>query len=285
MSCKIQTSSKYTERPSPPIKAKDCPGETKKGNDGLMYTSKQSSNGVYRWSKKSTKTTKKVATTKAAKTPKAPRAPRAKKEPKPCKPDQVRNPVTGRCKKVSKAAAKAPRSTKEPKAPRSTKAPKAKAPKPCKPDQVRNPVTGRCKKIAKTTRVATIKSSVGSDGKPRNLFRAAGRAAMVRPRKSSSSRKSSPRTVGDGSIMNVSVEDGDFSSYDVSFEPVYSRPSGENWIFYDKDANEFRRPTFGIDEDGFIGGNQAMDQDEVEDKIDEDVPVWVVDGDFGEFEE
>ena len=92
-------------------------------------------------------------------------------------------------------------------------------------------------------------------------------------------------TVGDGSIMNVSVEDGDFSSYDVSFEPVYSRPSGENWIFYDKDANEFRRPTFGIDEDGFIGGNQAMDQDEVEDKIDEDVPVWVVDGDFGEFEE
>ena len=115
MSCKIQTSSKYTERPSPPIKAKDCPGETKKGNDGLMYTSKQSSNGVYRWSKKSTKTTKKVESTKtttkkvAAKTPKAP----TKKD---CRPDQVRNPVTGRCKKVSKAAAKAPRSTKEPKA-------------------------------------------------------------------------------------------------------------------------------------------------------------------------
>jgi len=98
MSCKIQTSSKYSERPSPPIKAKDCPGETKKGNDGLMYTSKQISNGQYRWSK-STKTTKKVESTKtttkkvAAKTPKAP----TKKD---CRPDQVRNPVTGRCKKV-----------------------------------------------------------------------------------------------------------------------------------------------------------------------------------------
>ena len=216
MSCKIQTSSKYSERPSPPIKAKDCPGETKKGNDGLMYTSKQISNGQYRWSK-STKTTKKVESTKtttkkvAAKTPKAP----TKKD---CRPDQVRNPVTGRCKKVE-----------------STKTTK--------------------KVDAKTPKAPT--------------------------KKSTSTRKGSRMT----SSMTVEVEDLNYDKFKVTFNPVFSRPSGENWIFYDKDANEFRRPTFGRDEYGFIGGNQRMDQYEVEYKIDRDVPVWVIDGDFGEFEE
>lgn len=173
MSCKIQTSSKYSERPSPPIKAKDCPGETKKGNDGLMYTSKQISNGQYRWSK-STKTTKKVESTKTT---------------------------------TKKVAAKTP-----------------KAP----------------------------------------------------TKKSTSTRK--------GSRMTVEVEDFNYDKFKVTFNPVFSRPSGENWIFYDKDANEFRRPTFGRDEYGFIGGNEPMDQDEVDYKIDRDVPVWVIDGYFGEFE-
>jgi len=228
MSCKIQTSSKYSERPSPPIKAKDCPGETKKGNDGLMYTSKQISNGQYRWSK-STKTTKKVESTKtttkkvAAKTPKAP----TKKD---CRPDQVRNPVTGRCKKVE--------STK------TTKKVDAKTPK------------APTKKVAAKTPKAPTK-------------------------KSTSTRKGSRMT----SSMTVEVEDLNYDKFKVTFNPVFSRPSGENWIFYDKDANEFRRPTFGRDEYGFIGGNQRMDQYEVEYKIDRDVPVWVIDGDFGEFEE
>jgi histone H3/H4 len=44
------------------------------------------------------------------------------KSPKPCKPDQVRNPKTGRCNKM-------------------------KSPKPCKSDQVRNPKTERCNKV------------------------------------------------------------------------------------------------------------------------------------------
>jgi len=44
------------------------------------------------------------------------------KSPKPCKPNQERNPKTGRCNKI-------------------------KSPKPCKSDQVRNPKTGRCNKI------------------------------------------------------------------------------------------------------------------------------------------
>jgi len=84
--------------------------------------------------------------------------------------------------------------------------------------------------------------------------------------------------------MTVEVEDFDYEKYTVTIEnPVYSRPSGENWIFYDSDANEFRRPTFGEDDDGFFGGNEAMDQDDVEEKIDDNVPVWVIDGDFGEF--
>ena len=64
---------------------------------------------------------------------------------KPCKENQVRNPLTGRCKKVSiipnsvdnKVVSK--KSTSKP-----TKKP---TPKPCKPGQVRNPVTGRCKKV------------------------------------------------------------------------------------------------------------------------------------------
>ena len=37
MSCTKQTSKKYTERKSPPYKAEECPGDSKKGNDGLMW--------------------------------------------------------------------------------------------------------------------------------------------------------------------------------------------------------------------------------------------------------
>jgi hypothetical protein len=44
--------------------------------------------------------------------------------PAPCKPDQVRNPETGRCRKIVTPAVAV-----------------------CKPDQVRSPETGRCRKI------------------------------------------------------------------------------------------------------------------------------------------
>ena len=77
-----------------------------------------------------------------------------------------------------------------------------------------------------------------------------------------------------------SVKDFDFQEYTVVIKnKVYVRPDGEDWIFYDSDQNAFRRPTFGE-----LGGNEAMDQDEVEEKIADNVPVWIVDGDFGEFE-
>ena len=57
---------------------------------------------------------------------------------KPCKENQVRNPLTKRCKNVSII----------PNAKKSTSKPTKKStPKPCKPGQVRNPLTGRCKKV------------------------------------------------------------------------------------------------------------------------------------------
>ena len=59
------------------------------------------------------------------------------KDKKPCRPGQVRNPETGRCKKVVE-------STKNAKA--------IKDKKPCKPGQVRNPETGRCKKVVEPTK-------------------------------------------------------------------------------------------------------------------------------------
>eukprot|EP00959_Pyramimonas_sp_CCMP1952_P098003 2048314-Pyramimonas_sp.AAC.1 len=54
MSCQVLTSKPYATRPSPPIKAPDCPNQTRKGNDGLMYESRltQTKTGeTYRWYK------------------------------------------------------------------------------------------------------------------------------------------------------------------------------------------------------------------------------------------
>ena len=52
MSCVKQTTKKYTGRKSPPYKANEFGGKTKKGNDGLMYVSVVNVKGVYRWVKK-----------------------------------------------------------------------------------------------------------------------------------------------------------------------------------------------------------------------------------------
>lgn len=42
---------KYRNRPSPPFPANDpaCQGTTKKGNDGLMYSSVPDRNGIFKW--------------------------------------------------------------------------------------------------------------------------------------------------------------------------------------------------------------------------------------------
>lgn len=45
-----QTLAKYTQRPSPPYPANECPQGTKKrGNDGRLYVVKRDSRGIGRW--------------------------------------------------------------------------------------------------------------------------------------------------------------------------------------------------------------------------------------------
>lgn len=61
MTCKRSTLKKYKSRNSPPFPAQECKGKKKKGNDGLLYISSPSSNGVYRWVL-SNKTMKKTTT-------------------------------------------------------------------------------------------------------------------------------------------------------------------------------------------------------------------------------
>ena len=47
--CQIQTSEKYTSRPSPPYPANECKGSRRKGNDGQWWKSKPNVKGVHRW--------------------------------------------------------------------------------------------------------------------------------------------------------------------------------------------------------------------------------------------
>jgi len=47
--CVKQTTKKYTDRPSPPFPAVDCPGSVKKGNNGKMYESVANVKGIYTW--------------------------------------------------------------------------------------------------------------------------------------------------------------------------------------------------------------------------------------------
>lgn len=49
-SCTVLRTKAYTQRPSPPIKAADCPNQVKRGNDGRMYESRLVPSGKsYRW--------------------------------------------------------------------------------------------------------------------------------------------------------------------------------------------------------------------------------------------
>ena len=56
VSCEQKTSKQYTNRPSPPFIAKECPGERRRGNstphgNNEMYESRADKNGTYRWYK------------------------------------------------------------------------------------------------------------------------------------------------------------------------------------------------------------------------------------------
>ena len=47
--CVEQTTSKYTNRPSPPYPARECPNKIMNGNDGRKYISLGDYTGVYKW--------------------------------------------------------------------------------------------------------------------------------------------------------------------------------------------------------------------------------------------
>lgn len=70
--CVKDNTKKYATRPSPPFPANKCKGKTKKGNNGKMFKSKPSGNGIYKWiavvSASSTKTKTKKTKTKKTKT-------------------------------------------------------------------------------------------------------------------------------------------------------------------------------------------------------------------------
>lgn len=95
--------------------------------------------------------------------------------PKPCKPDQVRNPDTGRCRKSCKAD--------EERNPANGNCRKS-----CKPGQVRNHATGRCIKKPKSPRRAA------SPRRSQSPRRAASPRRSQSPRRAASPRRSqSPR--------------------------------------------------------------------------------------------
>ena len=64
MVCVKLNTKKYRSRESPPYSAMDCKGLTKKGNNGLTYTSKPDKRGVYRWIGTTAKLTHKNKTIK-----------------------------------------------------------------------------------------------------------------------------------------------------------------------------------------------------------------------------
>ena len=47
--CIEQTTKKYTDRPSPPFPASDCPGMVKKGNNDKLYESVANVKGIFSW--------------------------------------------------------------------------------------------------------------------------------------------------------------------------------------------------------------------------------------------
>lgn len=90
MSCQVLTTKPYATRPSPPIKAPDCPNQTRKGNDGLMYESRltQTKTGeTYRWYK--VKSAAAAAAPKKKASPKKKAAPGPKKKASPPRDDAV----------------------------------------------------------------------------------------------------------------------------------------------------------------------------------------------------
>ena len=80
LGCVEQTKGKYAsaKRKSPPYPANECCGETKMGNNGLMYVSKPNKKGICKWYK----VTKKPAKKPKKQSPKKPKKQSPKKQKK-----------------------------------------------------------------------------------------------------------------------------------------------------------------------------------------------------------
>lgn len=97
-------------------------------------------------------------------------------------------------------------------------------------------------------------------------------------------RKSSKKTSGEITVRSENETLGD-EPYSVKIRPVYSRPFGRNWLFFDGAEREFRRPTFRCSPDG-NDGNDAVDKEDVCKAVAKGYKVWVLsDGHYGVFTE
>ena len=276
MSCKEQTSKTYTSRPSPSIKAKDCPNQTREGNDGTSYISTPNKNGVFRWVKEKTISSKDED------------KPKPKPWSKECKPGQERNPNTGRCKKV-KSVRKVPErkpsilpiipprtpSVRRQSTPRTPSMRRQSTPRT---PSVRRPSVKKTVRRGIIDRINPFKKVPLHDGHPalKNL----------QLEKSPEDRRSQFLPDGETPLLVRIPENPsrkDQFGFKAVFVPVFTRPVFNDWIFYDLKTNQFRQPTFGSNI-----GNKFMPEEEVLDHIfhkksESRSRVFVVNGDFGEF--
>jgi hypothetical protein len=91
MSCELQHTKKYLERPSPPYPAQTCPGQRKIGNDGRIWESVGNAKGIFRW----------VARTRHTVTAKTPRKSKSPSKSKRTSPRKSKSK-----KKVNKSSKK-----------------------------------------------------------------------------------------------------------------------------------------------------------------------------------
>ena len=84
-----------------------------------------------------------------------------------------------------------------------------------------------------------------------------------------------------GTQVRLTVADDEYSNehYSKIVTAVYSRPSHQNWIFYDREeGGEFRLPSFPNQYgDGGIGGNNYMAEFDVDMALSKGAIVWIVD--------
>ena len=76
--------------------------------------------------------------------------------------------------------------------------------------------------------------------------------------------------------FNANHKEGKFNA---TFEPLFSKPLGKNWLFYDTFINEFRLPSF---RKSWIGTN-IPSRHVIRTSLADGHEVWVVDGSLGDY--